>query len=35
MEKYGLTIHYTNDASYYHTDSNEFLDPCDITKPEI
>lgn len=34
MEKYGLIIHYSNDSSYYyHTDSNEFLDPCDITKP--
>lgn len=36
MEKYGLIIHYTNDASYYyHSDSNEFLGPCDIMKPEL
>jgi len=32
IEKYGLFICYTNDASYYyHTDSKEFLDPHDIS----
>lgn len=36
MEKYGSIIRYTDNASYCcRTDSNEFLDPCDTTKPEI
>lgn len=36
MEKYGLIIHYPNDASYYfHTNWNEFLDLCDRARPEI